>query len=77
MSRIADSIYYTMLSDGCSSEQAAQSASSFNDSLYPMRFDAYPMICSREDFDTWRKGSRKTVKGSLGHPGCYSALSLT
>ena len=49
MSRITDSIYYTLISDGCSSEQAAQSARSFYDPFHVDRFDSYPVVTSREE----------------------------
>ena len=65
MSRITDSIYYTLLSDGCSSEQAAQSARSFYDPFHVDRFDSYPLVSSREE-----------RKGNPGHPGCFAMYSF-
>ena len=76
MSRIADSIYYTLLSDGCSSEQAAQSAKLFYNPLLSARFDSYPVITSRSERETSYTTSRKTVKGNPGHPGSYSMLGI-
>ena len=68
MSRITDSIYYTLISDGCSSEQAAQSARSFYDPFYVDRFDSYPVVTSRED--------RRIMRRSSDHPGCFAMYSF-
>ena len=76
MSRIADSIYYTLLSDGCSREKAAQSAKSLNDPLLYNRFDFYPAISSPTDCDAMHMFSCGTVKGNPGHPGSYSLLGI-
>ena len=76
MSRIADSIYYTRLSDGCSSDQAAQSAVPFNDSLCSARFDSYPLIVSREGHKTAGNRSWDTVKGNPGHSDCFAMRSF-
>ena len=76
MSRISDSIYYTLLSDGCSREKAAQSARSLNDPLLYNRFDFYPSITSPADCGVMHMYSFETVKGNPGHPGSYSKLSI-
>ena len=72
MSRITDSIYYTLLSDGCSSEQAAQSARSFYDPFHVDRFDSYPLVSSREERRIMRRSTEAAVKGNPGHPGCFA-----
>ena len=76
MSRITDSIYYTLLSDGCSSEQAAQSARSFYDPFHVDRFDSYPVETSREDRRIMRRSSEAAVKGNPGHPGFFAMYSF-
>ena len=76
MSRITDSIYYTLISDGCSSEQAAQSARSFYDPLHVDRFDSYPLVSSREERRIMRRSSEAAVKGNPGHPGCFAMYSF-
>jgi hypothetical protein len=76
MSRITDSIYYTLISDGCSSEQAAQSARSFYDPFHVDRFDSYPLVSSREERRIMRRSSEAAVKGNPGHPGCFAMYSF-
>ena len=76
MSRITDSIYYTLLSDGCSSEQAAQSARSFYDPFHVDRFDSYPLVSSPEERRIMRRPSESAVKGNPGHPGCFAMYSF-
>ena len=76
VSRISDSIYYTLLSDGCSREKAAQSARSLNDPLLYNRFDFYPAISSPEGCETMHLFPCGTVRGNPGHPGSYSKLSI-
>ena len=83
MSRITDSIYYTLISDGCSSEQAAQSARSFYDPFHVDRFDSYPVVTSREERRItreerriMRRSSEAVVKGNPGHPGCFAMYSF-
>ena len=76
MSRITDSIYYTLLSDGCSSEQAAQSARSFYDPFHVDRFDSYPLVSSREERRIMRRSSEAAVKGNPGHSGCFAMCSF-
>ena len=76
MSRITDSIYYTLLSDGCSSEQAAQSARSFYDPFHVDRFDSYSVVASREERRITRRASEAAIKGNPGHPGCFAMCSF-
>ena len=67
MSRITDSIYYTLISDGCSSEQTAQSARSFYDPFHVDRFDSYPVVTSWEERRIMRRSSEATIKGNPGY----------
>ena len=76
MSRISDSIYYTLLSDGCSREKAAQSARSLNNPLLYNRFDFYPTISSTAGCEAMHLFPCGTVRGNPGHPGSYSKLSI-
>lgn len=75
MSRISDSIYYTLLSDGCSREEAAQSAKIFHSSPLLNRFDFYPAISSSRESPAFQMFSCGMVKGNPGHPGSYAVLS--
>lgn len=72
MSSLIDSIYFTLLSDGRSAEDAAQTASFAFNTLKADRYQSVPIICGdRYEGHPHEAVNRSKLRGSLGNRRYY------